>query len=220
MHVVLMGRQRDQLEETASGIDGHAAVCVGDVRDAGDVSAALELAGEYGGVDVLINNAGVMPIAPMLEASIEDWQETLEVNVLGALRMISAALVGMCDRGRGHIVNISSVAGRTPFPSAAVYSASKSALDALSEGLRAELAKLSVDGPSIRVTSIAPGAVATDLAASIRHDSTREATEAYYQRFAHPLQSDDIAEAVSWAVHAPPHVSVSEIVIRPTEMVR
>jgi NADP-dependent 3-hydroxy acid dehydrogenase YdfG len=130
-------------------------------------------------------------------------------------------LPGMRARQRGHIVNISSVAGRNVFPGAAVYSASKSALDALSAGLRAELAaEMKHGGPPIRVTTIAPGAVATDLTDSIRDADTRARTEAYYHSMRHLLTPDDVADAVCFAVEAPPHVCVSDIVIRPTEMVR
>ena len=219
--VVLFGRRRAALEETAASIQGDCAIVPGDVRSPADLQAAVAAADRMGGATLLINNAGIMPIAPMAEGAGDDWRDTIEVNVLGALHAIEAVLPGMRARERGHIVNISSVAGRHVFPGAAVYSASKSALDAISEGLRAELAAdMKRGGPPIRVTSIAPGAVATDLTGSIRHAATREGTEAYYRSMMHVLTPDDVADAVCFAVEAPPHVCISEIVIRPTEMVR
>jgi NADP-dependent 3-hydroxy acid dehydrogenase YdfG len=127
----------------------------------------------------------------------------------------------MRERGRGHIVNISSVAGRNPFPGAAVYSASKSALDAIGAGLRAELAAdMKRGGPPIRVTTIAPGAVTTELVESIRDDNARAGTAAYYDAMNAPLTPADVADVVMYAIEAPPHVCICDLEIRPTEMIR
>lgn len=219
--VLLFGRRAETLEAVAATLDGRAIVHPGDVRNRDDVQAVVARAEELGGVTHMINNAGIMPIAPMKDANSDDWRDTLEVNVLGALHAIEAVLPGMRARASGHIINISSVAGRNPFPGAAVYSASKAALDSLSEGLRAEIAADHKHaGPSIRVTTIAPGAVSTNLTQSIRHEPTRADTEAYYDRMSAVLSPDDIASAVMYAVEQPPHVCVSEIVLRPTEMIR
>ncbi|MDP7030127.1 MAG: SDR family oxidoreductase [Phycisphaerales bacterium] len=219
--VVLVGRRRDALESTAEALNGECVLHVGDIRDP-DVGRSADAAAEqFGGVSVLVNNAGIMPIAPMTDASLDAWRDTLDTNVFGPLQMIHAALPGMRRRGAGHIVNISSVAGRHPFPAAAVYSASKAALDAIGAGLRAELAAdMKRGGPPIRVTTIAPGAVTTDLISSIRDERTREGTQQYYDSMAAPLTADDIAEAVCYAVESPPHVCVSDLEIRPTEMTR
>jgi NADP-dependent 3-hydroxy acid dehydrogenase YdfG len=220
--VVLFGRRRDALEETAEAMMGEVLVHPGDVRVPADLAAAAAAAEEaFGGTSILVNNAGVMPIAPMVSGSIEDWRDTIEVNVLGALHAIHAVLPGMRARGHGHIVNISSVAGRHTFPAAAVYSASKSALDAIGAGLRAELAAdMKQGGPAIRVTTVAPGAVTTDLVASIRDDDTREGTAAYYAAMTAPLTPGDVADVVMYAIEAPPHVCICDLEIRPTEMTR
>jgi len=219
--VILFGRRADRLEAVAKSINGTAIVNPGDVRSREDVQAAVARSEELGGLTHLVNNAGIMPIAPMKHANSDDWRDTLEVNVLGALHTIEAALPGMRSRASGHIVNISSVAGRNPFPGAAVYSASKAALDSLSEGLRAEAAAdHKRGGPAIRVTTISPGAVTTNLTESIRDEQTRAGTEAYYDNMRAVLSPDDIANAVMYAVEQPPRVCVSEIVLRPTEMIR
>ncbi len=219
--VVLVGRRRDALEATAEASCGPCAVLVGDVREPQTGRSADAAADELGGASVLVNNAGIMPIAPMTEASLEDWRDTLDTNVFGPLQMIHAVLPGMRARGGGHIVNISSVAGRHAFPAAAVYSASKAAVDTIGAGLRAELAAdMKRSGPPIRVTTIAPGAVTTDLVSSIRDEHTRAGTQAYYDAMSTPLTAEDVAEAVWYAIESPRHVCVSDIEIRPTEMSR
>jgi NADP-dependent 3-hydroxy acid dehydrogenase YdfG len=219
--VFLFGRREKWLKAVAASIDGNTIVHPGDVRNRDHVQAVVARAEELGGVTHLVNNAGIMPIAPMKDANSTDWRDTLDVNVLGALHAIEAVLPGMRSRASGHIISISSVAGRSPFPGAAVYSASKAALDSLSEGLRAEsAADHKRGGPSIRVTTIAPGAVTTNLTESIRDESARAGTEAYYDSMSAVLCPDDIANAVMYAIEQPPHVCVSEIVLRPTEMIR
>ncbi len=216
LRVVLCGRTIADLEKTATSCLGSSICVAGDMRDPATVSEALS-----NGCDVLINNAAIMPIAPAITATFDDWQSTIETNVLALLRVTHAALPVMQSRGGGHIVNISSVAGRHPFPSASVYSASKAAVDSFTSGLRAELAsQIKKGGPPIRVTSIAPGAVQTNLTTSIMDQDTRVATEAYYESIDAPLQSEDVARAVQFAVESPPHVCISDITIRPTEMVR
>jgi len=219
--LVLVGRRRDALEATASTLQAECVLHPGDIRDPEIGRSAAVAADELGGATVLVNNAGIMPIAPMTDATLEDWRDTLDTNVFGPLQMIHAVLPGMRRRGGGHIVNISSVAGRHAFPAAAVYSASKAALDTIGVGLRAELAAaMKRGGPPIRVTTIAPGAVVTDLVASIRDADTRTGTQAYYDAMATPLTADDVADAVCYAIESPPHVCVSDLEIRPTEMTR
>ncbi len=219
--VILVGRRRDELERAAEGMQGEVVVHPGDVRNPEDLRSAAAAAGDNGGVSLLINNAGIMPIAPASAAMLDDWKDTIDVNVTGAMNAIHAVLPSMQRRGHGHIVNISSVAGQHPFPSASVYSGSKAALDSISEGLRAEFAAdMKRGGPRIRVTSIAPGAVTTNLTASIRDADTRAGTRAYYAAMVHPLTADDVADAVLYAVEAPAHVCISNLTIRPTAMTR
>ena len=219
--VVIVGRRRASLEATAAMMEGEVIIHPGDVRSAEDLNSAITAADSLGGVSILVNNAGIMPIAPMVTSSIDDWRDTLEVNVLGALQAIHSVLPGMRERGRGHIVNISSVAGRHPFPGAAVYSASKSALDAIGAGLRAELAAdMKRGGPPIRVTTIAPGAVTTELVQSIRDEDARAGTAAYYDAMDAPLTPTDVADVVMYAIEAPAHVCICDLEIRPTEMIR
>jgi NADP-dependent 3-hydroxy acid dehydrogenase YdfG len=127
----------------------------------------------------------------------------------------------MLDHGRGHVLNIGSVAGHALFPDATVYCASKSAVHVLSDGLRSELARRRRDdGNRIRVSEIAPGAVDTELPATIAHKETRQATTTWYERMEDILRPEDVAEAIRWAIEAPEHISINQIVVRPTEMVR
>jgi len=218
--VILFGRDREALEETAEA-PGAFLVVQGDVSRPEDVDGLVAAADATGSVSVLVNNAGCMPIAPAVSATMSDWQDTINTNLLGTLRVTHGILPGMLRSGGGHIVMISSVAGRHPFPAASVYSASKAALDSFSEGLRAELAAgTKRGGPPVRVTTIAPGAVDTPLTSSIRDPQTRADTESYYASMTAPLTADDVADAVCFAIEAPPHVCISDITLRPTEMVR
>ncbi|MDG2200189.1 MAG: SDR family oxidoreductase [Phycisphaerales bacterium] len=223
--VLLAGRRLDALEAVAATIEtagGRSLAIACDVRDEEAVRSAIGAGiDHFGGVDGLVNAAGVMPIGPLPEADPADWRRIMEVNVLGSLHAIAAVLPGMLERGTGHILNIGSVAGHTIFPDATVYCASKSALHVISEGLRAELAhRRRDDGNRIRVSLIAPGAVDTPLPDTIAHAPSREATRAWYKRMEGILQPADVAETVRWTMDAPEHVSINEITVRPTEMVR
>jgi NADP-dependent 3-hydroxy acid dehydrogenase YdfG len=143
------------------------------------------------------------------------------VNLKGALYGIAAVLPVMLAQKTGHIVNVSSVAGRKVIPGGAVYCGTKHALHAISEGLRSELAEQAAkDGNTIRVTIIAPGVVQTELPQSITDEAARSATASYYSSMRGALQSEDIAEAIVYALEAPPHVGINELLIRPTAQVR
>ena len=223
--VLLAGRRLDALEAVEASIreaGGEAASVECDVRDEVAVRTAIAAGiDRFGGIGGLVNAAGVMPVAPMPEADPADWRRIMEVNVLGSLHAIAAVLPDMLGRGRGHIVSIGSVAGHTLFPDATVYCASKSALHVISEGLRAELAiRRREDDNRIRVTLVAPGAVDTALPETIAHEPSRDATRAWYRKMEGILQPDDVAETVRWAMDAPEHVSINELTVRPTEMVR
>jgi NADP-dependent 3-hydroxy acid dehydrogenase YdfG len=219
--LVLAARRRDRIEALARRIvenGGHAVAVECDVAKREEVAAVVETARrDFGGVDILINNAGVMPLSMMARGRIDDWEETIDVNVKGVLFGIGHALPIMIEQKAGHIVNVSSVAGRRAFPGAAVYCASKHAVHALSECLRGELSERAArDGSTIRVTIVAPGVVTTELPDSIRDERSREANTAYYDSIRGPLTSDDVAAAIVYALEAPPHVNVNEILVRPT----
>jgi NADP-dependent 3-hydroxy acid dehydrogenase YdfG len=223
--VVIAARRADRLEALASRIEsaGREVLTVPcDVTVRSQVRDLINRTVDaWGGVDVLVNNAGIMPLAPMAKCRIDDWDAMIDINVRGLLYGIGCALPVMLERGTGHIINVSSVAGRIVFPGAAVYCATKHAVHTLSAALRNELAEQSKqDGNTIRVTVIAPGVVATELPESIRDDETREASKDYYGGFSSPLTSEDIADTIRYAIEVPDHVNISEILVRPREQVR
>ncbi|MCS0604407.1 SDR family oxidoreductase [Streptomyces sp. LP11] len=206
----LGGRRTDRLERlvaeiTAAG--GTAAARHLDVTEAGSVRAFVAAAGErYGRVDVMVNNAGVMPLSPLAELRTEEWDRMIDVNVRGVLHGIAASLPVMRARGGGHIVNIASVGAYEVSPTAAVYCATKFAVRAISEGLRQESAG------DIRVTLVSPGVTESELADGISDPAAREAMRAYR---AVALPASAIADAIAYAVSQPPQVNVNEIVVRP-----
>lgn len=223
--VVLAARRTDRIEALARQIiaSGGSAVAVScDVADRGQVEHVARTAlNEFGRIDILINNAGVMPISPMASCRFDDWDRMVDVNIKGALYCIGCVLPTMLEQKTGHIVNVSSVAGRRTFPSAAVYCGTKFALHAISEGLRNELGEQSAkDGNRIRVTILAPGVVATDIGDSITDEKVRENMKKYYAAIADPLTGEDMADSILYALEAPPHVNVNELLIRPTAQVR
>lgn len=177
----------------------------------GFVSEAVE---KWGGVDILVNNAGLMPLSFFKSLKVDEWERMIDVNIKGVLYCTAAALPHMLDKKSGHIVNISSVAGRVVFPAGGVYCATKHAVTALSEGLRMELSQRE----NIRVTCIEPGVVATELLGTITEKSLDKYVETTKQMEA--LQASDIASAIMFALESPPHVNVNEILVRPTAQER
>jgi len=167
---------------------------------------------ELGPIDILVNNAGVMPISPIAEARVEDWIQMVDVNVKGVLHTLGAVLPGMIQRRSGHIVSIGSLAGRRPMPGGTVYSATKFAVRALTAGLQLELSS----AHGIRATDVQPGVVETELLDHIPSPVLRTAfAEGWKER--RKLRSEDVARAVLFALSAPAHVNVNEILIRPTD---
>jgi NADP-dependent 3-hydroxy acid dehydrogenase YdfG len=160
-------------------------------------------------VDVLVNNAGLMPLSFFKNLKINEWDQMIDVNIKGVLYCTAAAIPHMLAKKSGHIVNISSVAGRIVFPAGSVYCATKHAITALSEGLRQEFSQRF----NIRVTCIEPGVVATELTNTITDDSLKAFVESTKKMEA--LRAQDIANAIVYAVESPPHVNVNEILIRP-----
>jgi NADP-dependent 3-hydroxy acid dehydrogenase YdfG len=171
------------------------------------VDAAVK---KWGTVDILINNAGLMPLSFFKNLKVEEWDQMIDVNIKGVLYCTAAAVPHMLAKKSGHIVNISSVAGRVVFAAGSVYCATKYAITALSEGLRQELSQRS----NIRVTCIEPGVVSTELLNTITDKSLEKFVEASKQMEA--LRAEDIANSIMFALQSPAHMNVNEILIRPT----
>jgi NADP-dependent 3-hydroxy acid dehydrogenase YdfG len=210
--VVLGARREDRLQALAAriaAVGGDAAYARTDVKRRADVSALVRRACErYGKLDVLVNNAGVGPISPLDDLRVEEWEEMIDVNIKGLLYGIAAALPVFRKQGFGHFINIASTAGHKTVPNQAVYSATKFAVRAISEGLRQEA------GNKLRVTIISPGFVRTDFVESVSNSELRSQLAASRDRFAMP--PDAIARAIGFAIEQPADVDVNEIVVRPT----
>lgn len=209
-HVVLGARRVDRITALASRIrdvGGSADPHELDVTDRADVAAFVDrTAQEHGRVDVIVNNAGVMPLSRLDALLVEEWDRMLDVNVRGLLYGIAAALPHFQRQGSGHFVTIASVGAHQVSPTAAVYCATKYAAWAVTEGLRLEV------DPSIRVTTVSPGVVESELAGTITDPGAREAMRVYR---AASISPDAIAGAVSFAIGQPADVDVNELVIRP-----
>jgi NADP-dependent 3-hydroxy acid dehydrogenase YdfG len=216
--VAIGARRKDRLDALAARLrDGGATVLqldldVTDERACDD--AVRRTREQLGGLDVLVNNAGVMLLGTVVGADPEDWRRMLETNVLGLMYMTHAAIDGMVEQGSGDIVNISSVAGRTARRGAGVYNASKWAVNAFSESLRQE-----VTGRGVRISLVEPGAVATELRHHITQPEAKAAAEQMYTSM-RALQSEDVARAIVYVVTQPPHVAINEVLIRPTDQDR
>ena len=211
--VVLGARRADRIEALAAEITiagGQATAVATDVTKREDVQALVDTAiATYGRVDVLINNAGLMPLSPMDRLKVEEWDRMIDVNIKGVLYGIAAALPHMKGQRSGHIINLSSVAGHKIFGGSAVYSATKSAVRVISEGLRAEVAS-----HNIRVTIISPGAVKTELLDHISEADVQKANQDYVGQVGVPAET--FARLVAFAIGEPEDVSVNEILFRPT----
>ena len=210
--VVLGARRPGPLAELAARIEaagGEVATAPTDVRVRSDVQALVDLAVEqFGRLDVLVNNAGVMPVSLMDELRVDDWDAMLDVNVKGVLHGIAAALPVFRAQGFGHVVNTASTAGLRIVPTMAVYAASKAAVRTISEGLRQEA------GDSLRVTLITPGMTSTAGAGATLDPAER--TEMQQRVTAIAMPPDAVARAIAFAVEQPATIDVGEIVIRPT----
>jgi len=165
---------------------------------------------KWGTIDILVNNAGLMPLSFFKNLKTDEWDQMIDVNIKGVLYCTGAVITHMLEKKSGHIINISSVAGRIVFPAGSVYCATKHAITAFSEGLRQELSVRK----NIRVTCIEPGVVATELTNTITDESLQGFVE--NAKKMESLQAEDIANAIVYAVESPNHVNVNEILIRPT----
>lgn len=213
--VVASARRFDRLEALASRIKAEGGECLPVQNDIRQEASANELIQKtidaYGRIDILVNNAGVMLLGPVDGANTEEWRRMFDVNVFGLMYATHAALPHMKKLGAGHIVNVSSVAGRFTSPVAAVYSATKFAVEAFSEGVRKQESK-----NGIRITAVEPGAVATELTDHIGHAETKQSVIEWIAGM-RPLQSEDIAASIVYVVSQPQHVNVNQILIRPTD---
>ena len=216
--VVVIARREDRLSDLVKKIEGQggkALAITGDMTDEKAIKQIMsQVKDQMGQLDILVNNAGVMLLSPIAEAQTEDWRQMVEVNLIGLMFASHAALPIMQAQGGGHIVNVSSTAGRQVNPGSAVYSATKFGVGAFSEGLRREVYK-----DKIRVTIIEPGAVDTELTDHITNATTQQNINQWKSSM-RQLKSEDIAAAIVYAVTQPDHVNVNEILIRPTDQER
>lgn len=210
-HAVVLGARRtDRLQALTDELRDQgfrAAFRTLDVTQLQDVQQFVAFAeATYGPVDVVINNAGVMPLSPLNALKVNEWDRMIDVNIRGVLHGIAAVLPGMEARGQGHVINVASIGAHSVSPTAAVYCATKYAVHAISDGLRQETNR-------IRVTLISPGVVESELADTISHEGARDLMKDF-RRIA--IQPDAIARAIAYAVEQPADVDVSEMIVRPT----
>lgn len=210
--LMLAARREDRLKELVAEIEqdgGTAKYQVTDVSDRSQVAALAKATEQaYGRIDVLVNNAGLMPLSPLDETKVEEWDKMIDVNIKGVLYGVAAVLPIMRSQQSGHIINLSSVAGHKVFAGGTVYCATKFAVKAISEGIRLE------SQGQIRSTNISPGAVATELPNTITHDQTAQNVN---QMYSIAIDADAIARAITYAIEQPGDVDVNEMIIRPTK---
>lgn len=208
--IVVGARRTERLEKLVAAIEaagGTARMRALDVTQAEDVKSFVNFAkAEFGSVDVLVNNAGIMPLSPMSELKTDEWDRMIDVNIRGVLNGIAAVLPDMKARGAGQIINVASIAAHRVVPTGAVYCATKFAVWALSDGLRQE-------NPDIRVTVISPGVVATELGNDISDSAAKELLGELRKT---ALTPDAIARAIAYAIEQPEDVEVNEVIVRPT----
>ena len=210
--VVLGARGLNRLEALARriiGAGGEVAYAQTDVRRREDLTSLVKLAlDRYDQLDVLISNAGIMPVSPLDDLRVEDWENMIDINIKGVLYGIAAALPVFRKQGFGHFVNTASTAGHKTVPNQSVYSATKFAVRAISEGLRMEA------GEKLRVTIISPGFVNTNFAEGVTNPEVKTQLEKARDKFALPPEA--IARAIVFAIEQPSDVDVNEIIVRPT----
>ena len=213
--LILGARRTDRLQDIVSSIESHGGEAIyakTDVTSRNDLSSLVQLGCErFGKLDVLINNAGIGPISPLDELRVEDWEATIDVNTKGVLYGIAAALPIFREQGFGHFINIASTAGLKTVANQAVYSGSKFAVRAISEGLRQEA------GSRIRVTVISPGVVQTNFIDGIPNREVKDQLTTVRDGLGLPAEA--VAGAIAFAIEQPAGVDINEIVIRPTAQV-
>ena len=214
--LILAARRAERLNELSSGLKtehgSEVHVLKLDVRDANAVERSIGgLPPGWRDIAVLVNNAGLSRgLAKLHEGKLEDWEEMIDTNLKGLLYVSRAVIPGMVARGRGHVINIGSIAGHEVYPLGNVYNATKFGVRALTNGLRLDL-----NGTGLRVTSVDPGMTETEFSL-VRFRGNSERAGKVYQGFT-PLSPDDIADAVVYCATRPPHVDVAEILVMPTD---
>lgn len=215
-NVVLSARREDRLKSLKDEIEkngGMALVVPADVTNKEDfkkiVSLTLE---EFGSIDGIINNAGLMPLSYVKNLHVDEWDQMIDVNIKGVTNGVAAVLPTMMEHKSGHIINISSSAGHKYYPGGAVYCATKAAVKMFSEGLRAELAP----NFGINVTSIDPGFVSTELTDTITDDEIKKDMEPMFKELT-PLQAQDIADAIFYSLSQPKRANINDVYIMPTD---
>jgi clavulanate-9-aldehyde reducatase len=214
--VALCARRRERLDEVAAKVEGSCSVHEVDLANEDDARGFIEAAhGEHGGLNVLINNAGLMLLGPVDGADTSEWRRMLEVNLWALLICTHAALPLIAQSGGGDIVNLSSVAGRRADAGGAVYNMTKFGVHGFSEALRQEALHVGV-----RVTTVAPGFVETELQGHNVNPMVKHALERSREQIGDVLRAEDIADAIVYAVSRPPHVCFNEVLVRPTKQAR
>ncbi|TNG95259.1 SDR family oxidoreductase [Pasteurellaceae bacterium USgator11] len=212
--LVLAARRSDRLQQLVAEISAHGGEAIAVATDVSQREQVANLAQQaierFGRIDVLLNNAGIMPMAPMAKCRVDEWDNMIDVNMKGVLYGIAAVLPAMQAQKSGHIINLSSVAGlKVSGGVGTVYSATKFAVKTISEGLRMEVA-----GDNIRVTTLYPGAVDSELKHGSSDQEAAAAMQAFYE--AYEIPADAVARAVAYAIEQPEDVAINEITIRPT----
>ena len=214
--LVLAARRRDRLEQLADELNQEFAsethLLQLDVRDRPQVEAALQSLPEpWGNIDILVNNAGLSRgLDKLYEGDVQDWEEMIDTNIKGLLYVTRSVVPGMVARGRGHVINIGSIAGHQTYPSGNVYCGTKAAVRAISEGLKQDLL-----GTPVRVSSVDPGLVETEFSQVRFHGDTERAGKVYQGLM--PLTPEDVADVVLFCATRPAHVNLSEVLLLPTD---
>ncbi len=206
--VILAARRTSRLAELAERLTGPAHLLAVDVRDRQAVEKAIRgLPAEWAGIDILVNNAGLAAgFEPVQDGDPDDWDRMLDTNVKGLLYVTKAVVPGMVERGRGHVINIGSIAGHETYPNGAVYCASKAAVDRITTGMRLDLV-----GTGVKVSTVDPGMVETEFSLVRFHGDEDRASRVYAGM--QPLTGADIADTVLWVATRPPHVQVAEVIV-------
>lgn len=214
--VMMAARREERLQQLCNEIisdGGNASYKVTDVTSYSDMETlANETIKTYGQIDIMINNAGVMPLSFFRSLKVNEWEQMIDVNIKGVLYGMAAVYKHMEERNEGHIINFGSIASHVIFPSSSVYSATKSAVRVLTEGMRTEI----TPNQKIRTTLICPGSVATELSDTITDTSIFSALEKLGNKEWTPLEASDIANTILFAIQQPDNVDINEMIVRPT----
>lgn len=215
--LVLAARREDRLRKLQQEIQNSGGQAIYKVTDVTSHEQMEELAAytleQFGKIDVLVNNAGIMPQAFLFKKKIEEWDQMIDINIKGVLYAIAAVLPSMRERKSGHIINLSSVAGHNIYPGGTVYCGTKHAVKAISEGLRQEEA---MSGTNIRVTNVSPGAVSSELLETTTDPESKAGLDEFHKN---AIDADSIARAIAFAIEQPSDVAINEMIIRPTVQV-